>query len=148
MPIVDVYSKRSVHGDFGPSARRSLKESVRRFGARHFTVTADRVLSERSFSFKFHRPEDGDELTHNIIVRVRLDGGFEERRAKIRDNFWEELADTIATELVNHFLDRDITIGVEITLLGVGLFWGSASTRPILRRPGRAQISGEALFGD
>lgn len=126
MPGVDVYYTSSINNSFGTEERESVKTSVRRFGTTRFSVE-ELVLNDHDFSFKFHVPEEGDELTNSIIVRIRLHG-FEERRDRFSDALAENLAIYIAEDLASYFVVAEVTIGVELMLVGVGLFWGTAST--------------------
>ena len=125
MPGVDVYLRSSISDNFGTEERDSLKTSVRRFGTVHFRVHKKLVLSDRDFSFKFHAPEEGDELTNDIIVRIRLHH-FEERRDRFSDALAENLAIYIAEGLATFFLTWEVTVGVELMLAEI--MWGTATT--------------------
>jgi len=125
MPGVDVYLNSSISFHLGAQERDSLKTSVRRFGTAHFSVGDKLVLSDRDFSFKFHSPEDGDELTNDIIVRIRLHE-FEERLDNLDDAISAEMAHYIAEGLSTFFLGWEITIGVELMLAEI--MWGTAIT--------------------
>lgn len=125
MPGVDIYINRPLHNMFDTDARDSLKTSVRRFGTTHFSVDEKITLNEHDFSFKFHTPEIGDELTHDLIVRVRLHA-FEERLAHLDDTISAEMAHYIAEDLARFFLSWEVTIGVELMLAEI--MWGTATT--------------------
>lgn len=125
MPGVDVYLRGSINDHFGTQERDSLKTSVRRFGTAHFSVDEKLVLNDRSFSFKFHAPEGGDELTNDIIVRIRLHE-FEERLDNLDDTISAEMAHYIAEDLARFFLSWEITVGVELMLAEI--MWGTATT--------------------
>lgn len=142
MPGVDIFHRVEV--GFSDQVCSSIKESVRHFGVANFSVENLILLSEQDFSFKFYSPEKGDELTNDIIVRIRLHA-FEERLLRISDETCGELAHYIAADLFKFYPGREIIVGIELMMAEV--MWGTASTEP-RRRPGRAQISGEAFFED
>lgn len=124
----------------------SIDGSIRRFGRAKFSTT-ERMLGYDDFSVKFVPPTKFDKLTNDVIVRARLDG-FEERRATFSDELARKFAVYIAEDLAKSYKNREIVVGVELMLVGVGLFWGTASTSVAFSRTSRSQISGEALFGD
>ena len=122
MPGVDIYNREGV--GLVNAVADSIKDSVRHFGAAHFSVD-ELVLSERDFSFKFHHSDKFDELTNDIIVRIRLHD-FNERRQTVTDGLAAELSRYIASDLAKFFTGREITVGVELMLTEI--MWGTAST--------------------
>jgi len=150
MPGVDIYYR---HGVMDTEVASAIKAAVREHGADTFS-TSEIQLGEGDFSFKFYPPEKFDELTNDIIVRIRLHH-FPERIKDDPDALPQGIALLLGVALsqVEEF-DPTRTIGVEILICEIG--WGTAtpmkakiadrlSARTILRRPGRAQISGEGL---
>lgn len=125
MPAVDVYYRMNLHMSDEPAT--SIDSSIRHFGSTELSVE-EKVLGVDDFSVKWHTPTKFDKLTHDIIVRVRLDSNFKERRTKVTDDLCEAFARIFAEDLNAYYGARVITIGVEIMLVGFGLFWGSAST--------------------
>lgn len=150
MPGVDIYYR---HGVMSTEVADAIKEAVRHYGPLVFS-TPEISLSESNFSFKFHRPEKFDELTNDLIVRIRLHE-FPER-LEDTDEKSESIALAVAVALskIENF-DSQRTIGVEQAVGHIG--WGATTVmkakvanglaqRAIAgsaRRPGRAQISGD-----
>jgi hypothetical protein len=99
----------------------AIKTVVRRVGSARFS-TEERQLRLEDFSFKFVRPEKYDELTHDIIVRIRLHA-FPSRLVGTDDRC-KEIAEGISNELLFGSDIQVITIGVELMVCEVG--WGSA----------------------
>lgn len=122
MPGVDVYNRESV--GLVDAVADSIKDSVRHFGAAHFSV-GELMLSEHDFSFKFHHTERYDELTNDLIVRIRLHA-FEGRRSIVTDQLASDFAVYISEDLRKFFPEREITVGVELILAEV--MWGTATT--------------------
>ena len=122
MPAVDVFNRVNV--GMSDDVSDSIKMSVRRIGTAHFSVSG-LLLTEQDFSFKFYRPEKSDELTNDIIIRIRLHN-FEERRETITDLFSGNTAAYVAEDLAKFFPTREITVGVELMLAEV--MWGTATT--------------------
>lgn len=126
MPGVDVYYK---HGFMEESVADALRTAVAEFGQTEFS-TSDWQLGLNDFSFKFHRPEKYDRLTHDLIVRIRLDA-FDERVERISDQMAENLAWSIRNAVSALFKPaRVLDVGVELMLASIS--WGAA-TRPTPR---------------
>lgn len=125
MPGVEVFYGMNVGMSDEPASL--IDQSIRLFGASELSVT-EKILEQGDFSVKWHQPTKFDKLTHDIIIRARLDGSFEERRRRITDELAANFAVFVADDVASSYEGRNITIGVEIMLVGVGLFWGAAST--------------------
>jgi hypothetical protein len=150
MPGVDVFYR---YGVMSPEVADAIKETVRRYGASTFS-TSEIELSESDFSFKFYRPEKYDELTNDLIVRIRLH--HFSKRLEDTDGDAAGMALLIGSALskVEDF-DPTRTVGLEILVCEIG--WGSATVmrgkvanglaqRAIagsVQRPGRAQMSSD-----
>lgn len=120
MPGVDVYYR---YGVMSPKVAAAIKEAVRRYGAPTFS-TPEITLSEDDFSFKFHQPEKYDELTNDLIVRIRLHH-FPERLLDT-DGKSEAIALVIGLALSQlEDFNPERTIGVEILVTEIG--WGAAT---------------------
>lgn len=120
MPGVDVYYR---YGVMSPQVADAIKEAVRQYGAPTFS-TSEITLSEDDFSFKFHRPEKYDELTNDLIVRIRLHH-FPDRLLDT-DGKCKAIALIIGLTLsqIEDF-NPERTIGVEILVCEIG--WGAAT---------------------
>lgn len=123
MPGVDVYYRESFH--MSTEVADAIKDAVRDFGPLYFS-TDSRKLGRADFSFKFHAPDAFDDLTNDVIVRIRLHH-FEERLLKLNDDKAAELADFIAFVLAKSNFIYEMTMGAELMLAEI--MWGSASTR-------------------
>lgn len=122
MPAVEVLYK---HGSMEENVADAVKATVRRIGSRRFSTT-DLQLSENDFSFKFYEPTKYDELTHGIIVRIRMqDNAF--RRSQSPDIMAGQMAGAIHEAIASLFIDgRQPTVGVELNLTEIG--WNTAGS--------------------
>ncbi|HRJ06025.1 MAG TPA: hypothetical protein PK096_00435 [Candidatus Saccharibacteria bacterium] len=129
MPGVDVYYEADRMEE--PVAD-VIKMVVSGFGQVEFSTSALR-LGPDDFSFKFHKPNTKfDRLSHNIIVRIRLDD-CDERVERVDDAMAKSLAHDIRQLLRDHFSEARIpTIGVELMLSNIS--WGAANGPRSTRR--------------
>lgn len=133
MPGVDVYYR---YGVMSPEVADAIKETVRRYGASVFS-TSEIELSQNDFSFKFYPPEKYDELTNDLIVRIRLHH-FPERLVDT-DGKSRAIALAIGLALFQiEDFDPQRTIGVETLVSEIG--WGTAT-------PMKAKVAGKLASG-
>jgi len=121
MPGVDVIYKKT---HMNPYAAVAVKDTVREVGHKRFS-TPDLQLTPEDFSFKFLAANDYDELTHDIIVRIRMqDHPF--RRAQSPDRMAGQLANRIHLAIMAKHapIEPPLTIGVELMLVEMG--WNTA----------------------
>lgn len=122
MPGVDVLYRQS---SMNRQVAQAIKETVRRVGHKRFS-TPDIQLGPEDFSFKFLQSHPFDELTHDIIVRIRMqDHPF--RRSQSPDRMAGQLADRIhLAVMANHEpVEPPLTIAVELMLVEMG--WNASS---------------------
>ena len=113
----------------------AIKSAVRVFGAKEFSTPAI-TLTEKSFSFKFSEKAGFDELTHNIIVRIRLHNDEQGvRRMADLDQVAKRLAEAIVAEIEKVPRSYSKTVGVELMLVPIG--WGTCETTAVATRPDR-----------
>lgn len=119
MPGVEIHSKT---GYMNGIVADAIKLTVRQVGHKRFS-TDDILLTPDDFSFKFAPECDLDELTHDIIVRIRMqDHPF--RRSQSPDIMAGQLAGRIHAAIEGHYPGEAVTVGVELTLTEIG--WNTA----------------------
>jgi hypothetical protein len=120
MPGVEVTYKATYMNVLAADA---LKQTVREVGHKRFS-TEDIQLTPDDFSFKFLRPHNYDELTHDIIVRIRMqDHPF--RRSQSPDLMAGQLANRIHMAMRQSVGMPPFTVGVELVLTEIG--WNASS---------------------
>lgn len=122
MPGVDVLYK---YDSMNRHMAQAIKETVREIGHKRFS-TSDIQLGPEDFSFKFLQSHPFDELTHDIIVRIRMqDHPF--RRSQSPDRMAGQLANRIhlAVTATQVQIEPPLTVGVELLLVEMG--WNSTN---------------------
>jgi hypothetical protein len=122
MPGVDVLYR---HRSMNRHVAQAIKETVREVGHKRFS-TPDLQLEPEDFSIKFLQSHPFDELTHDIIVRIRMqDDPF--RRSQSPDRMAGQLANRIhlAVMASHEPAEPPLTVGVELMLVEMG--WNTSS---------------------
>lgn len=113
LPGVDIYYRPYVMDE---GVAQGIKDAIRAFGIAAFS-TEKLELNRKSFSFKFHTPNDFDALSCDIIVRIRL-------RHPV-PNFNNTFAARLAWEIKELYSDLGASVGVE--LMRAEAVWGSVT---------------------
>lgn len=112
-------------GIIGLPEKRIISAAVRRLGIEHFS-SPEALLDDEDFTIKYIRPDEGDELAYDIIIRVQLH--HFPGRPEGMDDISKELANAVGRVLTDTGFASAITIGASV--LGCESGWGVAVLHP------------------
>lgn len=140
MPGVQIEYRPSV---IGPDHKAIITATIRRYGSETFSAP-ENELSGGKFNVKYLVPDDGDELTCDVIVRIPLH--HYPSRLEHTDKKALGLAEAIMSALADAGCTDALTIGVSLGVHEIG--WGmSVLDAGSLRALGRRALL-EERWGD